>query len=87
VKISLSVKITLSVNITATTTWWRLMKVPATPMMPGMISIPIVPAPVMITTPIPPVAMELAVMYPMISWRHTENIIGRYSHNNPWNKR
>jgi hypothetical protein len=63
------------------------MKLSTTPMMLGMISIPSLPVPVVVTTPIPPVAMEVTVMYPMISWRQTENIIRWYSHNNPWNKR
>jgi len=86
-KIGLPVKIGLSVNIAATMTRRRPMKFSATPMIPGMVSVPTLPAPVAITAPIPPVAMEVAVMYPMISRRHTENIIRRYSHNNPWNKR
>jgi hypothetical protein len=30
--------------------------------------------------------MEVTVMYPMISWRQTQNIIRRYSHNNSRNK-
>jgi hypothetical protein len=66
--------------------WWP-MKLSAPPMMLGMISIPSVVVPVVVTTPIPPVAMEVTVMYPMISWRQTHNIIRRYSHNSLRNKR
>jgi hypothetical protein len=43
--------------------------------------------PVAITTPIPPVPMEVTVVYPMISWRHTENIIRWYNDDGPWDKR
>jgi hypothetical protein len=53
----------------------------------GMISIPTVTVPVMGTTPIPPVAMKISVVYPVISRRHAENIIRWDSHDRPWHKR
>jgi hypothetical protein len=87
VDVSLSVGIGLSVNISTMMGYWWPMKLSAPPMMTGMLSIPGVIVPVVVTTPIPPVAMEVTIMYPMISWRQTQNIIRRYSHNNPRNKR
>jgi hypothetical protein len=49
-------------------------------MMVGMFSIPTVVLPVVMTIPIPPVAMEVTVMDPMISRGHYENIIRWYNH-------
>jgi hypothetical protein len=53
----------------------------------GMISIPTMTVPVVSTIPIPPVAMKISVVYPMISGRHTENIIRWDGHDRPWHKR
>jgi hypothetical protein len=53
-----------------------------------MISIPTILVPVVSTAPIPPMDNEVTIVYPKISWRHTENIIrwhSRYSQgNNRW---
>jgi hypothetical protein len=87
VNISLSANICLSVNISAAMAYWWPMKISTTPMMLGMISIPIMPVPVVIMTPIPPVAMEVTIVYPMISWRQTENIIRWYTHDGRGDKR
>jgi hypothetical protein len=62
-------------------TWWWFMEFSPSPAMRGMISVPILPLPVATTTPIPPVAMEVIVMYPVISWRQSKNIIGWHNHN------
>jgi hypothetical protein len=58
-----------------------------TPTMLGIISIPTMTVPVVSTTPIPPVAVKISIVYPMISRRHTENIIRWNSHDRPWHKR
>jgi hypothetical protein len=51
------------------------MKLSSTPMMQGVVSVPRLSVPVVITTPIPPVATELTVVYMMIPWRQPEDIV------------
>jgi hypothetical protein len=52
-----------------------LVKLSPTPMMQGVVSEPRLSVPVVITTPIPPVATELTVVYVMISWWQSEDIV------------
>jgi hypothetical protein len=52
-----------------------LMKLSSAPMMHGVFSVPRVTVPVVTTAPIPPMATELTVVYPMISWRQSEDIV------------
>jgi hypothetical protein len=59
----------------------------STPMMLGMFSVPGVSVPVMATTPIPPMPMEVTVVYAVISWRHPENIVRWYNRDSRWDKR
>jgi hypothetical protein len=56
------------------------------PMMLGVFSIPRLSAPVVITTPIPPMAMEFTIAYPVVSWGQTEDIIRGYNHDRSGNK-
>jgi hypothetical protein len=51
------------------------MKISSTPMMHGVVSVPRLSVPVVITAPIPPVATELTVVYMMIPWRQSEDIV------------
>jgi hypothetical protein len=76
---------TRTMDITTMTYGW-LMKISTTPMMVGMISIPTLIFPGAIMTPISPMRMEITVVYPMISWRHNEDIIRRYNHDIPRDK-
>jgi hypothetical protein len=63
-----------------------VMKFSTSPMMMVMIFIPVILAPVMVMSPSPPIVMELTVVNPVISPRHTENIIRRDSKNGPRNQ-
>src|SRR5574341_1167256 len=75
----------LSMNICSTANYWPPVKLSTAPMMPGVISILVMPVPIAITPPIPPMAMEVAVVDSMISWRHTKNIIRWYNHDGAGN--
>jgi hypothetical protein len=62
------------------------MEFSASPMMLGVFSIPRLSAPVVVTTPIPPMAMEFTIVYPVVSWGQTEDIIRGYNHDRSGNK-